>query len=175
MVGADDASPFVEAISGSVPGELLTTTPCPLVVVPRQELTASASALVVVALDEPSASQAALAYAFAAASRSGRALAVVRCVPSGGPAADDARALIGFGELYPDVTVSVEVIEAEPRDALVRVSRSAALLVLGSRGRGRLASGLFGSVSRHLIRRSVCPVVVARAHSAAPNHVALSS
>jgi nucleotide-binding universal stress UspA family protein len=175
VVGADDASPFVEAISGSVPGELLTTTPCPLVVVPRQELTASASAPVVVALDEPLASQATLAYAFATASRSGRALAVVRCVPSGGTAPDDARALIGFGELYPDVAVSIEVIEAEPRDALVRVSRSAALLVLGSRGRGRLASGLFGSVSRHLIRRSACPVVVARAHSAAPNHVALSS
>jgi nucleotide-binding universal stress UspA family protein len=176
VVGADDASPFAEAISGSVPGELLTTTPCPLVVVPRQERTAPAAAPVVVAFDESPASQSALAYAFAAASRSHRPLTVVRCVPSRGTTPSDvARALIGFGELYASVPVATEVIQAEPKDALVTMSRRAALLVLGSRGRGRLASGLFGSVSRHLIRRSACPVVVAHSHMSANNHIALSS
>jgi nucleotide-binding universal stress UspA family protein len=55
----------------------------------------------------------------------------------------------------------------DPTDVLVTMSRHSAQLVLGSRGRGRLASGLFGSVSRALIRRAGCPVVVARAHAAA--------
>jgi nucleotide-binding universal stress UspA family protein len=180
VVGADDASPFTEAINGSVPGELLTTAPCPLAVVPRREwteLTAlPASAPVVAAFDGSTTSHAALAYAFAAASRSGLALTVLRCVPPGAPEpAGASRALIGFGELYPDVAVAAEASAADPKDAFVRASRNAALLVLGSRGRGRLASGLFGSVSRHLIRRSACPVVVARAHPAVPHHVALSS
>lgn len=173
VIGADDASPFMEAISGSVPGELLTTTPCPLVVVPRRGWPAPASAPVVAAFDESVTSQAALAYAFAAASRSGRSLTVLHCVPSGRAPADPGRGLIGFGGLYPDVAFAVEVTEDEPKDALVRTSRLAALLVLGSRGRGRLASGLFGSVSRDVIRRSACPVVIARA--AVPGHIALTS
>ncbi len=175
VVGADDASPFVEAISGSVPGELLTTTPCPLAVVPRRERTTPATAPVVVAFAEPATSQAALAYAFGAAARSGRPLTVLHCVPADDATlVDPARGLVGFGGRYPDVTVDIEVTAAEPRTALVDVSRRAALLVLGSRGRGRLASGLFGSVSRDLIRRSACPVVVARA-TAGTAEVALTS
>ncbi|WP_291407366.1 universal stress protein [Actinophytocola sp.] len=180
VVGADDASPFTEAISGSVPGDLLTTSPCPLAVVPRREWTAStalpASAPVVVALDESTISHAALAYGYAAAARTGRPLTVVRCVTAGSfdqaAATAQARLLIAFGELYPDVAVSTEVEPGDPRHVLVAASRRAALLVLGSRGRGRLASSLFGSVSRDLIRRSGCPVVIARTQ---PAPVALCS
>jgi len=170
VVGADDASPFTEAISGSVPGDLLTTAPCPLAVVPRRRPATTATAPVVVALDESTLSQAALAYGYAAATRSGRPLTVLRCVATGhldGAAATaQARLLIGYGELHPDVAVSTDVVPDDPRYALVAASRQAALLVVGSRGRGRLASGLFGSVSRDLIRRSACPVVVARTQPA---------
>jgi nucleotide-binding universal stress UspA family protein len=172
VVGADDASPFVEAISGSVPGELLTTTPCPLVVVPRREWMTPASAPVVVAFDEPTTSTAALAYAFAAASRSGRSLTVLHC---GSVPADGAQALMGFGGLYPAVEVTTDVTDMEPKTALMRASRKASVLVLGSRGRGRLASGLFGSVSRDLIRRSACPVVVARAQDVVADQIARTS
>lgn len=49
VVGADDASPFTEAISGSVPGDLLATAPCPLAVVPRREWTPPTAAPVAVA------------------------------------------------------------------------------------------------------------------------------
>jgi nucleotide-binding universal stress UspA family protein len=170
VVGADDASMFVEALAGSVPGDLLTTAPCPLAVVPRREwteLTAlPASAPVVVALDEQGTAQSALAFGFAAASRSGRPLSVLQCVPAdsadGANRSDQRRTVTGFDELYPDVAVTTEITAGDPTDALVAASRTAALLVLGSRGRGRLASTLFGSVGRALIRRSGCPVVVAR-------------
>ena len=177
VVGADDAPPFVEAISGSVPGDLLTTSRCPLVIVPRPEWTEpSSSAHIVVALDESATAQAALAYGYVAAARSGRPLRILRCVTTGhlGEAASVAqsRLLIAYGELYPDVAVTVDVVPDDPRHALVTASRHAALLVLGSRGRGRLVSGLFGSVSRDLIRRSGCPVVIARTQ---PSAVPLSS
>ena len=172
VVGADDAGPFVEAISGSVPGDLLTTSRCPLVVVPRQDRPdPSASAHIVVALDESATAQAALAYGYVAAARGRRPLHILRCVATGrlGEAASVAqsRLLIAYGELYPDVAVTIDVVPDDPRQALVTASRHAALLVLGSRGRGRLVSGLFGSVSRDLIRHSGCPVVIARTQPSA--------
>jgi len=172
VVGADDAGPFTEAISGSVPGDLLTTAPCPLAVVPRREWTTPESAPVVAALDEHGSAQSAVAYAFAAAARSGRPLTVLHCLPPGprDTSSSVARALIGFRELYPEVVVTDEIERGDPRYVLTDLSRRAALLVLGTRGHGRLASGLFGSVSRHLIRHGGCPVVVAR-----PQHAALSS
>jgi nucleotide-binding universal stress UspA family protein len=120
----------------------------------------------VVALDEIGTAQSALAFAFAVAYRTGRALSVLRCVPAGdtdrAEDAEQARTIAAFAELHPDVPVTTVVTAGDPTDVLVTASRTAALLVLGSRGRGRLASSLFGSVSRALIRRSGCPVVVAR-------------
>lgn len=165
VVGADDASPFTEAFNGSVPGDLVATAPCPLVVVPRRGWTTPASAPVVVALDESATSQAALAYAYAAAQRTGRTLTIVRCVTRElDRAVGTVQALLhaAFGALYPTVDVTTEVTTGDPRHVLAAASRGAALLVLGSRGHGRFAAGLFGSVSRHVIRRGGCPVVVAR-------------
>jgi nucleotide-binding universal stress UspA family protein len=163
VIGADDQSPFAEAITGSVPGSLLTTSPCPLAVVPHAELSGTQDAPVIAAVDEAGTSQAALAYAFAAANRSGRPLVVLRCLPAErGESTAQALTLTAFRQLYPDVTVTEDVAAGDPKDVLAQRSRHAALLVLGSRGHGRITSTLFGSVGRDLIRRSGCPVVVAR-------------
>jgi nucleotide-binding universal stress UspA family protein len=168
VVGADDQSPFAEAITGSVPGSLLTTAPCPLVIVPNAESGAGdgTGAPVVAALDDQGTSQAAVAYAFAAADRSGRPLVLLRCVPADRRATPTppghALMITAFRGLYPDVGVTEESTADDPSAALTQWSRRATLLVLGSRGRGRLTSTLFGSVGRMLIRRSGCPVVVAR-------------
>lgn len=170
VVGADTAGAFAEAISGSVPGELLTTAPCPLVVMPGQGGMTYEAGPIVVAFDGPDTSRAALAYAFAAAVRSGKSLTVLHCGPAGSDATTGADlALVGFRELYPDVQVTVEVSHAPPKETLAAAVRTASVLVLGSRGRGALASGQFGSVTRDLIRRSPCPVVVARATNARPS------
>jgi nucleotide-binding universal stress UspA family protein len=50
----------------------------------------------------------------------------------------------------------------DPRDALLEMSRTAALVVLGSRGRGPMASLLLGSVSLSVSQHASCPVVVLR-------------
>jgi nucleotide-binding universal stress UspA family protein len=177
VVGADDASPFTEAIRGSVPGDLLSTAPCPLAVVPRKGWATPAFAPVVVALDASTSSHTALAYGYAEAERTSRRLKILRCVTDAEQSLgeDDLRLLMTFEELYPDVALATELVRGDPRQELVIASESAAQLVLGSRRRGRLASSLFGSVSRHLIRNGGCPVVVAHAQPVTPNSFALYS
>jgi nucleotide-binding universal stress UspA family protein len=173
VVGADDHSPFVEAITGSVPGGLLTTSPCAMVVVPKDAAPAGPAAPVLVGVDTAETSRAALNYAFATAARTGRDLHVVLCWTAprerAERVAERARehralsiSLAGYGERYPDVAAAELVVDDDPVVELTRRARRAALLVLGSRGRGRLASMAFGSVSRTLIRSSRCPVAVIR-------------
>jgi nucleotide-binding universal stress UspA family protein len=65
-------------------------------------------------------------------------------------------------EKYPDVDVRVEVAEGQAARELVEVSRTAGLLVVGTRGHGGLAGMLLGSVSHAVLRHAHCPVVVAR-------------
>jgi nucleotide-binding universal stress UspA family protein len=158
VVGADDGTPFSEAISGSVPGALLTTAPCPFAVVPHAEPRAGADDPVVAAADGAGVSQAALAYAFATADRSGRPLVLLHSRPP--DAAGRSLALTGFRGLYPDVRFTETVAPGDPRTTLADWSRNAALLILGSR---RPSAPVFGSAQRTLLRHSACPVVVTRA------------
>jgi len=64
---------------------------------------------------------------------------------------------------HPDVVVEVQVEWGRPQDMLVEASKSAGLLVVGSRGRGGFAGLLLGSTSKHVIRAAHCPVIVTRA------------
>ncbi|QNP68241.1 universal stress protein [Streptomyces roseirectus] len=66
----------------------------------------------------------------------------------------------------PGVEISVDVLPEEPEHALVREGREAALLVLGTRGRGGLAELLLGSVSLTVAARAGCPVIVVRGERA---------
>lgn len=50
----------------------------------------------------------------------------------------------------------------DPRELLLELSQDAAMLVLGSRGRGKIRSLLLGSVGVALVRHAHCPVVVHR-------------
>ncbi|MFK0156151.1 universal stress protein [Streptomyces sp. NPDC090493] len=61
-----------------------------------------------------------------------------------------------------DVRVSTGVLAEEPEYALVRESRSASLLVTGTRGRSGLAEALLGSVSLTVAGHAHCPMVVVR-------------
>jgi nucleotide-binding universal stress UspA family protein len=67
-----------------------------------------------------------------------------------------------------------EILEGDPAECIVNagVYRDADLLVVGSRGRGTLASTLIGSVSREVTERSSVPVMVVREQAAARSHAA---
>ncbi len=61
-----------------------------------------------------------------------------------------------------DVTVTCDVAEGRASDVLVRRSRHARLVVVGTRGRGGFTSLVLGSTSRAVVQRAHCPVLVTR-------------
>ena len=73
-----------------------------------------------------------------------------------------AEAVAGLHERYPDLQVERLVNQTHPVVALVRASRQAGLVVVGSRGRGTLRSVLLGSVSREVVQRAAASVLVVR-------------
>ncbi|MFI7665586.1 universal stress protein [Nocardia sp. NPDC049526] len=73
-----------------------------------------------------------------------------------------AEQLTGWQEKYPDVQVVRKVYLSGPRQALREWSRSAQLLVVGSRGRGGFRGLLLGSTSDALVQTAHCPVMVVR-------------
>jgi nucleotide-binding universal stress UspA family protein len=68
--------------------------------------------------------------------------------------------------------VTVHAMTGLPADELIQASRDAELVVIGSRGAGRLRRLVRGSVSAQVSRHACCPVVVipaeARGWPAAP-------
>jgi nucleotide-binding universal stress UspA family protein len=55
-------------------------------------------------------------------------------------------------------------VEAPPASALLDRAKTAGLLVVGSRGRGRVAEAFLGSVTERCVHRSPCAVVVVPHH-----------
>ncbi|MCW2548286.1 MAG: UspA domain protein [Mycobacterium sp.] len=62
----------------------------------------------------------------------------------------------------PAIPVSTEIVEGAPAAALVEASKTASLLVVGSRGHGGFAGLLLGSTSENCVRHAACAVVVVR-------------
>ncbi|ARX81365.1 hypothetical protein SMD44_00763 [Streptomyces alboflavus] len=73
-----------------------------------------------------------------------------------------AAAAARVGERTRAAGVTSGVLDEDPAAALIRESRRAAGVVVGSRGRGRLAGLLLGSVSLSVAARASCPVTVVR-------------
>ncbi len=65
------------------------------------------------------------------------------------------------------VELHVVVVLGQPRTVLTDLSRGARLLVVGSHGRGPVASKVLGSVGVAVVREARCPVVVVRPHQRA--------
>jgi nucleotide-binding universal stress UspA family protein len=63
-------------------------------------------------------------------------------------------------EADPTVPITEKLIGGDARTALLRESQGAALLVIGSRGLGRVSSAVLGSVSTFLLHHATCPVEI---------------
>ncbi|MGO2558039.1 universal stress protein [Brachybacterium sp.] len=61
---------------------------------------------------------------------------------------------------HPDLTITCEVMVAEPVSALLERTATSQLTVLGTRGHGRVASTLLGSVSQAVLQHAEGPVMV---------------
>jgi len=68
-----------------------------------------------------------------------------------------------------DVSTKIRVVFGDPADALIAAAHDAdaELLIVGSRGRGLIASMMLGSVSARLAAVAPCPVVVVPSRSSA--------
>jgi nucleotide-binding universal stress UspA family protein len=134
---------------------------------------------VVVGIDGSASSKEALAWAARQAALTGDPLTVVMTWsvpvnygnapgwPSNFEPAADAKAALEACVLevlgpHPRVTVTAKVVEGRPSDVLVEQSKTAALLVVGSRGHGEIAGMLLGSVSEFVTTHAHCPVVIMR-------------
>jgi nucleotide-binding universal stress UspA family protein len=183
VVGSHGTGQFGRLLIGSVGGRVAEHASCPAVVV-RGDTTADR---VVVGIDSSPRSEPALRYAFDYADVHGKPLVVLHAytlgtfaypfvpypVPPYPIAEESARiraeatrsaenSLGLWTEKYPEVEVSVQVVEGPAAHELVDASRTAGLLVVGTRGRGGLTGMLLGSVSHAVLRHAHSPVVIAR-------------
>jgi nucleotide-binding universal stress UspA family protein len=63
---------------------------------------------------------------------------------------------------FPDVQVTERLMNGQPGDVLLKVSREAEFLVVGSRGASNLRGRVLGSVSHTVIHHADGPVAVIR-------------
>jgi nucleotide-binding universal stress UspA family protein len=181
VLGHSGLGGFTGLLLGSVVVAVAAHAHCPVAVV-RGHPAAETSLPIWVGLDGSPGSEAAVGFAFDAAARRGVPLTAVHAwdappVPrrntipplSYDPGLIEAterqlldEVLAYWRDKYPHVTVTTKVVPGQAGKVLVEVSRSAQLVVVGSRGRGGFRGLLLGSVSQQLLHHAACPVVVVR-------------
>lgn len=138
------------------------------------------SARIVVGVDGSAGSLAALRWAVAHAAARGLALHVVTAwdfpiestygdMATGGDfhpvlAAEKvlATALADAGVSTDDDTITTAPVQGHPAEVLLEMAQTCELLVVGSRGHGKVLGALLGSVSHYLAGHAPCPVVVVK-------------
>lgn len=65
-----------------------------------------------------------------------------------------------LGSVEPGLDIDTVLRYGSPINVLLDVASKASLLVVGSRGMGRVAGLLLGSVSQAIVMRATCPVLV---------------
>lgn len=177
VVGDRGLGAVARAMLETVAGALVLRAACPVLVTRG---VADPAAPILVGVDGSADSQAAVAFAFGEADLRGSRLTVVHAWTRPGHRApgavmpldfaassvrDQAERLVseasaGWREKYPDVATRHLLLHGHPRQALAEAGQGASLLVVGTRGRTTPPVEGIGSVSRHLVYRAPCPIVV---------------
>jgi nucleotide-binding universal stress UspA family protein len=185
VVGHRGRGGFATLVSGSVPAQVATTAPCPVLVARPGTPGADTEpeGPIVVGVDGGAHAATALTFGFEEASRRGVPLVAVQVWaepphPSNGnteraaaetaaaeQAAEDVltTALAPIRSAYPGVPVTTDLIRSpDVEEALVQRSVGASLTVVGARGAGGLAGSLLGSAGDALIHHAASPVAIVR-------------
>ncbi|MFG1674393.1 universal stress protein [Micromonospora sp. NPDC049282] len=135
---------------------------------------------IVVGTDGSEQGRAAVRWAAAEARLHATPLKIITCYSWSGPPAAfgssgelqeantqqfDQRAAAAVAETRtqePGIEVSGAAVIGDPPAVLLDAARTAAMLVVGNRGRGGFASLLLGSVGQEVATHAICPVVVVR-------------
>ncbi|MEU0528991.1 universal stress protein [Amycolatopsis tolypomycina] len=182
VVGASGTGAVERAFLGSTAAELARTTQRPAVVARGAE-PPTAGGDVLVGVDGTPTSRRAMGFALDFAARHGLRVRVVHAwadslfdpvLESFWPrlgsreglreAADSlvSSQLEQWRDRYPDVPVDREEPGEKPAEALLGRADGAALLVVGSHGRGPLRRTVLGSVSHRVLNQAPCPVAILR-------------
>lgn len=187
VVGHPERGRAREYLTGSVAFAVAAHAKCDVAVVPRGELVLPGPRVpVIVGVDGSANGERAAHAAASVAERSGAPLELVRAwqLPSltgasrpeaEAPARPDEREICegsahrsaeqsatAVRQAFPDVGVTVRLVEKHPVLALLDAAEGAGLVVVGSRGLGGFARLLLGSVSRAVIHHAHTPVLVVR-------------
>ncbi len=180
VLGRTGAGGFTEMLVGGTAATVVSHGHCPVAIVRGRE--AATTGPVVVGVDGSSNSDQAIALAFEEASlRSAPLVALhawndvtyedthgtARIVTQPETLKEGEERLLserlaGWQEKYPDVVVRRELQRERPRQALLEASKTAQLVVVGSRGWGGFTGMLLGSTSQALVQHADCPVLVVR-------------
>jgi len=167
VVGSRGLGSVGALLLGSVSLRLAAQGPCPTVIVPPSAGTIGEGPIVC-AVDSSDGARAALAIAAKLAEPLGMQLLLVN-------AADDDASSSRGAELLAQLAFETGLgtkperilVGGQPAAAIVEAAdaHTAKMIVIGSRGRGALASSVLGSVSSAVAIRSGCPVIVVRAQA----------
>jgi len=174
VIGTRGLPRVVSAIVGSVAYAVSGRSEVPVVVVKddTEALRTEPGRPIVVGADGSVTADGAVAFAVARAAATGAPLRVVcatnedftATIPEERLRRERAevaeRAAADLAATFPSVPAEVEQVDGTADRALIDASASAALVVVGSHGRGATRGLVLGSVSQAVIRGARCPVAV---------------
>ncbi|ABP54362.1 UspA domain protein [Salinispora tropica CNB-440] len=170
VVGSRGHGGFAGLLLGSVGSQVTAHAQSPVLVVRPTEGPIAVGGPVLVGVDGSELAEVAVGQAADEATRQQTELVLVHVHP---PGATDAAEVLDTAAAavrgsHPGLTVTTRQLRAEkPDQALIDASRDAALMVVGSRGRGGFTGMLLGSVSQSLVQHAHCPVLVAHPYGRA--------
>lgn len=167
VVGSRGHGGFAGLLLGAVGSQVTAHAHSPVLVVRPTDRPIEVGGPVLVAVDGSESAEVAVGQSADEATRQQAELVLVHVHTPGATDATEVldTAVASVRGSHPGLTVTARQLRAEkPDQALIDASRDAALIVVGTRGRGGFTGMLLGSVSQSLVQHAHCPVLVAHAY-----------